>query len=395
MKILNVSYSDLFGGAAKSSYRIHKSLSFIRKGIESKMIVVKKESNDDNIIQFKSNLVKLSFKIKNYIGIIISKFDRNKNPTSYNFFNSPILEFINKSNFDIINLHWINAETISINDIKKIEKPYIITMHDMWWLCGTENYLEYRDNSWKNGEFNNLLSNIKFKDKFNLKPIAIICPSKWLMQISKKSKIYSKKKIVYIPYPINQKIFFPRKINKIENLNLKKNKKIKIFFAVFGNPNDKRKGFDLLLKSLTRIDNSKFELIVAGKNKINISQFDIKYVNYIKNEQELSKIYNLSDIVVIPSRLDNLPNVALEAQSCGKPIIAYNVGGLSDIVKDGINGYLISPFNYKQFAIKLNLLIKNKIKRKKFQKEAYLFAKKNWNEKKVRSKYEKFFKNLN
>ena len=55
-----------------------------------------------------------------------------------------------------------------------------------------------------------------------------------------------------------------------------------------------------MLKSLTRIDNSKFELIVAGKNKINISQFDIKYVNYIKNEQELSKIYNLSDIVVIP-----------------------------------------------------------------------------------------------
>ena len=118
MKILNVSYSDLFGGAAKSSYRIHKSLNFIRKGIESKMIVVKKESNDNNIIQFKSNLVKLSFKIKNYIGIIISKFDRNKNPTSYNFFDSPILEFINKSNFDIINLHWINAETISINDIK-------------------------------------------------------------------------------------------------------------------------------------------------------------------------------------------------------------------------------------------------------------------------------------
>ena len=63
-----------------------------------------------------------------------------------------------------------------------------------------------RDNSWKNGEFNNLLSNIKFKDKYNLKPIAIICPSKWLMKISKKSKIYSKK-IINIPYPINQKFF--------------------------------------------------------------------------------------------------------------------------------------------------------------------------------------------
>ena len=71
-----------------------------------------------------------------------------------------------------------------------------------------------------------------------------------------------------------------------------------------------------------------------------------------------------------------MPNVALEAQSCGKPIIAYNVGGLSDIVKDGINGYLISPFNYKQFATKLNLLIKNKIKKKEISKRSISLRKK-------------------
>ena len=48
-------------------------------------------------------------------------------------------------------------------------------------------------------------------------------------------------------------------------------------------------------------------------------------LNYIKNEKQLSKVYNLCDIVVLSSRLDNLPNIGLEAQSCGKPIVAAGV----------------------------------------------------------------------
>ena len=42
--------------------------------------------------------------------------------------------------------------------------------------------------------------------------------------------------------------------------------------------------------------------------------------------KNLSNIYNFCDLLVLTSRLDNLPNIALEAQSSGKPIIAYDVG---------------------------------------------------------------------
>lgn len=72
----------------------------------------------------------------------------------------------------------------------------------------------------------------------------------------------------------------------------------------------------------------------------------------------MSDIYNICDIVVLPSRLDNLPNVALEAQSCGKPLIAYNVGGLSDIITNNYNGFLIEPFNHVLFSKKLQINFK-------------------------------------
>lgn len=395
MKVLNISYSDLFGGAAKSAYRIHKVIDSLKPKHKSTMFVIKKISNEKKIYSFDDSTNQLLFKLKNYFGIFISKFDKNPNPKSYNFFNSPILKFINNSDYDLVNLHWINAETLSINDVKKITKPFVITMHDMWWICGTENYLNHKDRKYIRGDFQNFFSKMSYKKKVGLKPLAIVCPSKWLAKISKESKLFKNKKIVNIPYPVNHKIYFPKNITKIKSLNLNKNNKIKIFFAVFGSSHDYRKGIDLLIKSLNILDKEKFELVVASKNPFNTKvKFNLINLNYIKNEKQLSKVYNLCDIVVLSSRLDNLPNIGLEAQSCGKPIVAYDVGGISDIINDGKNGYLIKPFNHKLYARKINNLINDKNLRSKFIKNAIKTSKNNWSEKKIRLKYNSFLNNL-
>jgi glycosyltransferase involved in cell wall biosynthesis len=393
VKILNISYSDKFGGAAKSAYRIHNLLNTIND-VKSDMLVVKKISKDKNIFNL-SKKDYLLFKFKNYFGMLLSKFDRNINPKSYNFFDSPFLNYINNSNYDLINIHWVNAEALSIDDVKKINKPFVITMHDMWWICGSENYLQYNNNAWKKGIFRNFYSDYNFKKKLKINPLAIVCPSKWLMRITKKSPLYTVSKVVNIAYPINQDVFYPQKINYIKKFKIKKNKKIKIFFAVFGDSNDKRKGIDLLVKSLNLLNKNEFELVVASKKFFDIvsAEFIVHNLEYINSEKNLSKIYSLCDIVVISSRIDNLPNVALEAQSCGKPLVGYNVGGISDIIKNNINGFLIKPFDFTEFAKKLNILITNKDKRQIFSKNA-LNAKKKWSENEIKKKYKNFLLNL-
>lgn len=396
MKILNVSYSDLFGGAAKSAYRIHKLLNTINF-VKSDMIVVKKISKEKNIFSVDSKISIFFFKLKNYIGMFISKLDNNYNPKSYNLFSSPFLKFINNSEYDLINLHWVNAETLSLEDINKINKPIIITMHDMWWLCGSENYLEYGNNNWKKGNFNNYLSNYIYNKKKSIFPKAIISPSKWLINCARDSKLYNKSKLINIPYPVDQNVFYPKKkLSSVLKFKLKKNKKTKIFFGVFGNATDKRKGIDLLIKSLNLIDPDLFELIIASKNEFKEKyKFKIKNLNYIESENDLSNIYNICDIVALTSRLDNLPNIALEAQSCGKPIVAYKVGGIPDIIKNNVNGYLIDPFNFRSFSKKIEILIKHKKLRKKLSLNAYNYAKKKWSHKIIRKKYKKQLSDLN
>ncbi len=75
---------------------------------------------------------------------------------------------------------------------------------------------------------------------------------------------------------------------------------------------------------------------------------------------DLSAFYCRARFVVIPSRCyDMCPNVALEAMAHGLPVIASRIGGLPEIVEDGVTGLLVEPGNSEELADKMKLLWKN------------------------------------
>jgi len=59
---------------------------------------------------------------------------------SLNIFPTGLHKVLNASDADVIHLHWINNEMISIKEIAKIKKPLVWTLHDMWPLCGAEHF---------------------------------------------------------------------------------------------------------------------------------------------------------------------------------------------------------------------------------------------------------------
>ena len=69
--------------------------------------------------------------------------------------------------------------------------------------------------------------------------------------------------------------------------------------------------------------------------------------------------------MIVPSRLDNLPNTVIGAQACGTPVASFNIGGLSDIILHKKTGYLAKAFDTKDLAQGISWLLKKKNSLKK------------------------------
>ncbi len=134
-------------------------------------------------------------------------------------------------------------------------------------------------------------------------------------------------------------------------LNLPNDKKI-ILFASADIAN-KRKGFDVFCNAVKNLDLDEYIFIAFGEDKDLELDLPIKFLGKITNENFIPLVYNASDLFVIPSLEDNLPNTVLESLACGTPVIGSDVGGIPDMVRSNETGQLFEVSNSAQLAEKI------------------------------------------
>lgn len=361
MKLGIFNYTDSSGGAARASYRIHKSL--IEQGVDSTFFVSKKTLKDKNIKcnPYLAEEISLIFRQK-ISSLLMKIFSKNSDDyNSLSLISSFWPKYINHLNIDIVHLNWINAEMLSINDIIKISKPIVWTFHDMWPILGTLHTTTQRDKT-----INQL--NLKNKNKFNFnidkwtyqrkkkiwtRPFNIVTPSKWLEDCVKNSEFMKDWHVQTIGHPVDTNLWKP--ISKFEakkKLGINPNYKI-ILFGADGGTKSYNKGFDMLSMVINSIDlkDIQVKLCIFGDEKEKL-KLSIPIYNFGKIEEDvkLSLIYSAADICVVPSRVESFCQVAAEAQSCGTPVLSFSVGGLIDIIKHEVTGFLVQPFDLDEFA---------------------------------------------
>lgn len=364
MKVSHVNFSDRSGGAGIAAYRLHRGL--IQMKVESNLFVRKKTTRDPNVIstgkilEFRNkanSALEIMFqqilKIENYSLPIGFLPDRNYVP-------------LDKLRPDVVNLHWINGGFFNMGNISKVNAKIVWTLHDMWLF----NSLAHYSDSYLSKEqkvIDRIIINYKKNVLDKIKDMVFITPSKWLAECAKNSTILYDKDIRVINNGIDIGLFRPRdKFLARTKFNISPDKKI-ILFGSFNAENSKRKGIDLLKKTLLSLHetdkfNNDVEVVVFGGNDVrqnNDFGFTTKYIGRIDDEDELAEVYSTADVFVAPSRMDNLPNTAIESLACGTPVLAFNVGGLKEIVDHKINGYLAIPFSTEELAEGLKYLIGN------------------------------------
>ena len=418
MKILLINFSDTGGGAAMASVRLVNALN--ENGIYARLGVLKKSTANPYVFNLpqKKTFIKnegikkvcniINEKLRNKI---LNHFFKTTNGIKHttNFHSRTDIKWINNSDFDIVNLHWISG-VICNKDIAKINKPLVWTMHDSWPCCGAEHHPNVIENDtrWKEGYYRNnkpsstkgidLCRKVWLQKKKYLanKDISFIAPSNWEKNILKESALFGKCECTVIPNIMDQNIFYPKdKCEARKIFNIPEDKIIIGFGAAYDIDNPKSmKGSFYLIETLKKLQNpDNYYLVIFGPvtdaftSKIQIPFFA---AGYISNPNILSALYSCCDVVINPSLIENLPTTCLESICCGVPVVAFNVGGTSDIVVHKETGYLATPYSSDELVDGIEWCIKNQ----KIISNNYLSKRiSNFNKNEIIKKYVKIINN--
>lgn len=389
MKILHLNYTDTGGGAAIAALNLVEEQN--KNGIDAKLGVIEKQTASQFVISVakKRNVL---IKIIDTINFIFDYMRKCINPSPFLFFKTTNgilhsknnktladIKWINNSDFDVVHLHWINSNMLTVKDIAKIKKPIVWTMHDSWPFCGAEhhpNVLE-NDNRYQSGYYRNnkpksthgidLCRKVWNKKKKYLqnKEIVFISPSTWERDCLKQSKLFSNKQCFVIPNIIQKDIFRPLDKIAVRNfLQIPNDKKIIGFGAAYDVDNPRGiKGSYYLLQLLNKLPVSDdYFLVIFGSvsadftSKINVPFFASGFVH---NPLILAQLYNACDCFILPSLIESFGLTTCESICCGIPVIAFDVGGTKDIIKHKTNGYLARPYDVDDLLAGVEYCIEN------------------------------------
>lgn len=376
IKVLSANTSDASGGAARAAYRIHGG---VRKlGINSYMFVKDKRLSDETVLSLTpfvpvNALYSLYYYIEHKIKNRIQRARWRKYPRRDDVFLSDLRSVslhgaLQKIDFDILHLHWINLRFLNLKELLKIQRPIVWTLHDSWAFTGICHY-SYDCDKFKSqcgacpflrSSDNDDLSHRVWKEKkmiYHKLNLHIVTPSTWLADLARESTLLKNFPITVIPNCLDTDVFKPvDKVHVLSDLGLNNSKK-KILFGAVNALNDSNKGFKQLIEALSHfehsVDCSKYELLVFGTDKpINEIQtpLQIHYLGYIKQDTELVKVYNAADVMVVPSLSEVFGQTASEAMACGTPVVAFNCTGIKEVVEHKITGYLAEPYSPEDLA---------------------------------------------
>jgi len=364
VRVVHINTFDSQGGAARAAYRLHEGLRDL--GHDSRMFVECRRSVDPNVVAFapRTDLpgrifrsLRREFLQRTFGGSVEGQ------PAGRDMFSDDRTEY----GFDVVrqlpgaevyHLHWVAGFMDYRAVLPAIPRraPVVWTLHDMNPFTGgchfDEGCARYRHRCGNcpqlgSGAETDVSTKIWLRKQAAYRKIPagrlhLVAPSRWLAAEAKQSVLFSDVPVSVIPNGLNLQAFAPRDRSFARDvLGLPPTKLIVLCVAdVLG---ARRKGMRLLVQALEALKDRADVLLVTVSRVPDVLDVPVPHTSlgHIRDERLMSLAYNAADVFVCPTLQDNLPNTILESSACGVPVVAFNVGGVPDIIRDGMTGILV------------------------------------------------------
>jgi glycosyltransferase involved in cell wall biosynthesis len=261
---------------------------------------------------------------------------------------------------DLIHLHWIVEGFVQIEALRSIRCPVVWTFHDSWPFTGgchlpgsCRNYQESCGccpvlGSTRMRDLSKRVWARKRKAWSGLN-LTCVAPSRWLADCASASSLLEGHRVEVIPNGIDVSVYRPGdRLAARAALGLPTDRRLIVFGANHA-LSDLNKGFDLLQAALAGLspgERAESELVLFGEDadsQVPDCGMLVRNLGVLREEKSIVQLYQAADLFAVPSRQENLPNMVMEAMACGTPCVAFAVGGLPDLIRHGVEGYLATP----------------------------------------------------
>jgi glycosyltransferase involved in cell wall biosynthesis len=250
---------------------------------------------------------------------------------------------------DVVHLHWVGSFLDWKTFFERVRKPVAWTLHDQNPILGGF-HVESERERWgpAAADLDDKLRKRKAQLLATFDRLHVIGPSRWMTSLSRASETLGKFPHSVIRNPVDAAEWrpFDRELAR-DVLGLPRDGRIAL--TVAEKPSARWKGSDLLEAALRDPSISGRYLWAAAGSPDHLPE-SARPLGVLADRRMVGLAYSAADVFIHPSREDNLPNVLLESLVVGTPVVGHPVGGVPEIIEDGVNGTIASTVDAAALA---------------------------------------------